>query len=157
MPTKYFIKLSDFKGGQTYLKWFDKTFPDDCGFPDFLFEWTVILFKCGKTKEAEKKAFETFCSNTYLFDKFFSRPITQIDKREGSNLEGPDFTQYFDYLSEDPTLADFSEWLKNLIASEAFKNRSDKYVDIYKRLKHETDSEKRHYLNMQARQIEEIG
>ena len=61
LPIKYFIQLRDYTGGQTYLKWFDKTFPDDHGFPEFLFERTIILFKTGRIKEAEQKAFETFC------------------------------------------------------------------------------------------------
>src|SRR5438309_8813865 len=94
LPTKYFIQLHDYKGGLTYLRWFSKNFPDDGGFPDFLFEWTIILFKCGKTKEAAKKAFETFCANTYLFDKFFGKPVMPIEKWEGSNLEVPGFADY---------------------------------------------------------------
>ncbi len=54
LPPELFIKLNDYKGGLRYLRWFHKTFPDDSGFPVFLFEWTIILFKTGKTKEAEK-------------------------------------------------------------------------------------------------------
>lgn len=80
LPIRYFIQLGDYQGGLTYLKWFNKNFPDESGFPDFLFEWTITLFKCGKSKETAKKAFETFCRNTYLFDKFFGRPITPVDK-----------------------------------------------------------------------------
>lgn len=38
LPTKYFIQLGDFLGGQAYTTWFDKNFSDDVGFPDFLFE-----------------------------------------------------------------------------------------------------------------------
>ena len=37
-PTKYFIQLQDYKDGLTYLRWFSRNFPDDAGFPDFLFE-----------------------------------------------------------------------------------------------------------------------
>jgi hypothetical protein len=95
LPPKYFIRLVDYGGGLKYTKWFAKQFQDDIGFPDFLFEWTIILFKNGLIKEAEKKAFETFCSNTYLLDKFFSKPIIPIDKWEGSNLEAPSFTEFF--------------------------------------------------------------
>jgi hypothetical protein len=157
LPTKYYIQLGDYKGGLTYLRWFDKNFPDDVGFPDFLFERTIILFKAGKAKEAEKKAFETFCANTYLFDKFFGRPITPIEKWEGSNLAVPSFTDYFNYSSGQPELADFSEWLGQFILSEDFKNRSDQYIDIYKRLKDESDSEARHYLLMKARQLSRLG
>jgi len=155
LPTKYFIQLQDYKGGLTYLRWFDKNFPDDSGFPDFLFEWTIILFKCGKTNDAEKKAFETFCRNTYLFDKFFDRHIIPVDKWEGSNLEVPGFTDYLDYSSGQSELTDFSEWLDNLTSTEDFKNRCDRYIDIHKRLKTEDDKETRLYLIMQARQLEE--
>lgn len=155
LPTKYYIQLGDYSGGLTYTKWFNKNFPDDCGFPDFLFEWTIILFKNSKIKEAEKKAFETFCSNTYLFDKFFGRPIMPIDKWEGSNLDAPTFTKYFDYSSAQPELADFSEWLNKYISGEEFINRSDKYINIQKKLKTENDKETRHYLVMQARQLQQ--
>ena len=155
LPTRYFIQLQDYKGGLTYLRWFTKNFPDDAGFPDFLFEWTIIQFKNGQTKEAAKKSFETFCANTYLFDKYFGKPITPIDKWEGSNLEIPAFTDYFEYSSDQPELADFTEWLQNLVATEDFKTRSSKYIDIYKRLKTENDQETRRYLLMQARQLEE--
>lgn len=155
LPTKYFIQLQDYKGGLTYLRWFNKNFPDDGGFPDFLLEWTIILFKCGKTKEAAKKAFETYCANTYLFDKFFDRPITPVDKWEGSNLSMANFTDYFEYSSNQPELADFSEWLGHLIATDEFKSRCNKYIDIYKRLKTESDRETRRDLIMQARQLEE--
>lgn len=155
LPTKYFIQLQDYKGGLTYLRWFSKNFPDDGGFPDFLFEWTIILFKCGKTREAAKKAFETFCSNTYLFDKFFGRPITPVDKWEGSNLQVPGFTDYLDYSCEQEELSDFSDWLDRLISTDDFKSRCDKYIDIQKQLKRENDRERRYYLLMQARQLEE--
>lgn len=155
LPTKYFIQLSDYSGGLIYTKWFDKNFPDDSGFPDFLFEWTIILFKTGKTKEAEKKAFQTFCRNSYLFDKFFGRPITPIDKWEGSNLEVPGFTEYLDYSSNQSELADFSKWLDTFISTQDFIDRSNKYIDIHKRLKTEHDSETRHYLVRQASQLEQ--
>ena len=155
MPTKYFIQLGDHKGGLTYLKWFSKNFPDDSGFPDFLFEWTIILFKCGKTKDIEKKAFETFCANTYLLDKLFGKSITPVDKWEGSNIAVADFTDYFDYSSKQPELVDFAEWLNGLINREDFKNRCDKYIEIQKKLKTENDPKARSYLIMQARQLED--
>ena len=155
MPTKYFIKLTDYSGGLTYTKWFNKNFPDDSGFPDFLFEWTIILFKTGKIKEAEKKAFQTFCSNTYLFDKYFGRQIIPIDKWEGSNLEIPAFTKYLEYSNEQKELADFTKWLDTLISTQAFINKSNKYVDIQKRLRTEDDPETRHYLVEAASQLEQ--
>jgi len=155
LPTKYFIQLGDFAGGLAYLKWFDKNFPDDSGFPEFLFEQTIILFKSGKTKEAEQKAFQTFCSNPYWFDKYFGRPITQLDMWHSSNLTTTDYTDALEYSSGQPELADFSVWLDKLASTNDFANRSNKYVDIYRRLKTETDKEMRHYLVRQAYQLKQ--
>lgn len=155
LPTKYFIQLGDYSGGLTYLKWFDKNFADDAGFPEFLFEWTIILFKIGCTKEAEQKAFQTFCSNPYWFDKFFGRPIILFDMWHNSNLTMPEFTESLDYSNKQSDFIDFGEWLDKLISTEDFKKRSGKYIDIYKRLKTETDKEMRHYLVRQAFQLEQ--
>lgn len=153
IPTRYFIELGDYSGGLKYLKWFAKNFPDDSGFPDFLFEWTIILFKNGLLKEAEKKAFKTFCSNTYLFDKYFCRSIIPVIKWEGSNLEAPSYVEYLIYTSADLELKDFTEWLGKLIITDAFVKLSNKYVEINIRLKTEDDREMRHYLGMQASQL----
>jgi hypothetical protein len=128
LPTKYFIQLGDYKGGLKYTKWFAKQFPDDCGLPDFLFEWVVILFKNGFIEAAEEKAFKTFCSNTYLFDKFFGKPIAPIDKREGSNLEAPSYIEHFDYKSGEKELADFGEWLNDFISSERFNRSANQFL-----------------------------
>ncbi len=157
-PTGLYIKIADFSGGLTYLRWFDKNFPDDIGRPDFLFEWTIILFKNGKLKDAEKKAFKTFCSNTYLFDIYFSRPIQRIDKFEHSNWETIEFADYCKYLSELPDLQGFSEWLDNYLQTESFKLLSSKFIDINKRLQTEKDQETRTYLFKHLRQlVDEYG
>ena len=155
LPTKYFIQLGDYNGGQAYLKWFEKNFPDDAGFPEFLFEQTIIFFKCGKLKEAEQKAFQTFCSNPYWFDRFFDKPITQLDMWHSSNITRPEYTEALKYSSTEQDLADFADWLNKLISTDDFINRSNKYVDIYRRLNTETDKEMRHYLARQASQLKQ--
>lgn len=155
LPTKYFIQLSDYSGGLAYLKWFYKNFPDDSGFPEFLFEQAIIFFKSGKTKEAEQKAFQTFCANPYWFDKYFGRPIIPLDIWNSSNLKTPAYTEALEYSSGQAFLADFSEWLYKFILTDDFTNRRSKYIDIYKRLKTESDKEIRYYLIKQAYQLEE--
>jgi hypothetical protein len=153
LPPQYYIKLGDFSGGLRYLKWFDKNFPDDTGFPDFLFEWVIILFKTGNLKQAEQKAFGVFYSNTYIFDKFFNRPIVAIDKYENSNIDVPSYVESFNYSCSQTDLEDFTEWLDNLIKSDRFVKVSQKLVDIFKKLKTEKDRELRIYLLQQARQL----
>jgi hypothetical protein len=152
-PPRLYLEIGDLKGALTYLRWFDKNFPGGGFYPDFLFEWTLILFKTGKLKEAEKKAFETFCSNTYLFDKFLGREIMQIDKFEGSNLETTEFANYMKYLSSQVELKDFSLWLENYIATDKFQKLSTTYIEIYKKLKTEKDRETRGNLIDQVAQL----
>lgn len=152
-PPGLYIKIGDFAGGLTFLRWFNKNFPDDMGRPDFLFEWTIILFKNGKLKEAEKKAFQTFCSNTYLFDMYFSRPIQYLDKFEHSNWESEEFADYYSYLRDLPDLQDFSAWLDNYLVTEKFKFLSAKFIDINKRLQNEKDHETRIYLFRHLQQM----
>lgn len=153
-PPRLYIQLGDFSGGLRYMNWFNKNFPDDSGFPDFLFEWTVILFQTGRLKEAEKKAFQTFCRNTYLFDKFFNQEIVPIDKWEGSNLESAAFADSsFDYTHSQGNLTDFADWLNGFVQSEKFKQQRNKVIDINKRLKNEKDRETRGYLIQQAQQL----
>jgi len=154
MPPRLYIKLGDYLDGLTYLNWFYKNFPDDTGFPDFLFELTIILFKTNNLESAEKKAFETYCSNTYIFDKFFGRPIIPLDKYENSNIDVPAFTDHFNYSCKQPDLVDFTVWLDNFLQTEKFKQASKEYVEIYKRLKKENDYEARHCLVARARELE---
>ena len=120
-----------------------------------MFEWTIILFKTGRLKEAEKKAFETFRSNTYLFDIFFGRQVKKIEKWEGSNLQTQDFAEkQFSYNIKQNNLHDFSVWLDNFIATEKFILLSTKYLDIQKRLTTERDTETRRYLIQQEQELE---
>ncbi len=122
LPPQFYLELGDYSGGLRYFNWFNKNFPDDSCYPDFLFEWTIILFKTGRIKEAEKKAFETYQSDSYLFDIFFGREVTKIEKREDTNLQTQEIEESeFYYNSKQDNLADFSEWLDKFITSEKFK------------------------------------
>lgn len=152
-PLNLYLKIGDYKGGLTYVRWFNKNFPDDIGMPDFLFEWTIILFKLGKLKEAESKAILTYFANSYLFDKFFERQIIPIEKYENSNLENPEFAEYLNYSKKQIELKDFAEWLTDFEKSESFIEIKSKFHEIGKRLKTETDTETRRYLLKQLYQL----
>lgn len=39
------LKIQDYSGAQRYFNWFNKNFPEDSGYPVFLFEWAITLFK----------------------------------------------------------------------------------------------------------------
>ncbi|MCX6256612.1 MAG: hypothetical protein NTW49_01720 [Bacteroidia bacterium] len=134
IPPALFIKLKEYKGGLRYLQWFDRTFSNDIGYPVFLFEWTFILFKTGRIKDAEKKALKTYFSNTYLFDKFFEKKITKNEKWEGSNWDGVSLINDFHYQHSDIELSDFAIWLDTLINSDKFQRITHELLDIRKKL-----------------------
>ncbi|MGF1670266.1 MAG: hypothetical protein ACFCU6_07445 [Balneolaceae bacterium] len=138
IPPGLFIQIKDYKGGLRYLRWFDRTFSDDCGHPVFLFEWTLILFKTGNEKEAEKKAYETFISNTYLFDKFLDKELLKFEKWEGSNWETESLTEHFHYSKDEPEFSDFVEWLEAILTSEKFYKLANEFIEIETRLKTES-------------------
>ena len=131
---KLYIQISDYPGGLRYINWFYKNFPDEIGFPDYLFECTIIFFMAGMIKDAKKKAFETFCSNTYIFDKFFCYPVIAIAKHESFEFNSPEFTKYLTYSYRDPDLVTFTNWLKEFRNSEKFIQLSNKYLEFCRQL-----------------------
>lgn len=138
-----FIKIKDYKGGKRYLNWFDKNFPDDCGYPIFLFEWSFILFKCNKLIEAEKKAHETFFSNTYLFDKFLGKEPLRLDKNENLNWEHEALVDNFPYSSLDTEFLEFASWLENILNNQTFLSKVNEFIEIEQKLKTEPVGKKR--------------
>ena len=132
-----FIKIIDYKGGLKYLNWFDKNFPDDIGDPIFLFEWTFILFKCGKLKEAEEKAHRTFFSNTYLWDIFLGKKLLNLDITESSSWEFQSIGNYFTYTSSDTEFIEFTSWIQGVLNNRRFLETVNEFVQIEQQLKTE--------------------
>ena len=153
LPPELYVKLQDWDGGLRYLKWFEKNFPDDIGFPDFLLEWTVILFYKGKLKEAEQKAFQTYFGNTYLFDTFFEQIPLKIIKYENSNLENLEYTKDFKYRHHQKGMEAFANWLGAFIRSGKFIEISKKLVDFQVLLYNEKDKEVRSHILAQERKL----
>ena len=154
LPPKLYLQLGDHAGGLRYLRWFDKNFPDDIGYPDFLFEWTILLFKNDRLREAEQKAAQTYCCNTYLFDKFFGRPVVPLDKWEGSNLEMPYLADILPYSSKQAELADFADWLREFERTEKFAAFAARFVGIAQELKVASGLEARRVLLDERRALE---
>ena len=137
LPPGLFIKIGDFKGGLTYLRWFNKNFPDDAGFPDFLFEWTITLFKTKRIEQAEKKAIQTFVSNTYIFDKFLQKESLQFEKSESSNWQLEQLIEYFEYNINQDYLIDFGKWLESFTTSEKFYGFANRFIELRQKLENE--------------------
>ncbi|HYF70497.1 MAG TPA: hypothetical protein VD884_20310 [Ohtaekwangia sp.] len=121
VPTSLYVKIGDFAGGLRYLSWFRKNFPGDIGFPNFLFESTIIFFENGKIKEAEKSALRTYCSNALVID-ILLHPVNQ------NSHEDKRF-----YRKEDVPLT-FIVWLEAFVNSQGFINAMQKYNSLKEQL-----------------------
>jgi hypothetical protein len=146
IPPQLYIQIDDFSGGLRYLNWFDKNFSDDSCYPDFLYEWTIILFKTKRLNEAKKKAFLLFCSDNDLFNKIVGQGNSTISDKEFSS-------SYINELKNKESLSDFKIWLDKLTTTENFTLLCDKYVDIKKKLQTVKDEETEEYLRKQLEQL----
>jgi hypothetical protein len=146
MPPELYIKIQDYTGSLRYFNWFDKNFPEDSGFPTFLFEWAITLFKTKRLKLAENKVKHTFYSNTYLLDKFLDKELLQFNKSEDSNWQYEQLIDDFIYSKNHEDMKEFAEWLNTYIKSEDFLAFANEFIEIKSKLKDEPVGEKRSYL-----------
>ena len=146
IPPQLYIQIEDFTGGLRYCNWFTKNFSDDSCYPEFLYEWTIILFKTGRLKEAHKKAFQLFCSNNDLFYKIVGDSNSTIIDDELTD-------SYINQLKSKDSLSDFKIWLDKLSKTENFIHLCIKYIDINNRLQTEQDEETEEYLRQQLEQL----
>ena len=127
-PPALYLKLGDYSGALRYFNWFAKNFPDDMGYPIFLFEWTLTLFKTKKMALAEQKALETFRANTYLLNGFLQRPPHGRNIREWSNWASKELAVNLPYSETDKELADFAKWLEAFIDSKKFQKFAEDFL-----------------------------
>ena len=146
LPTALYIKLQDYKGGLAYTQWFEKDFPKDAAISTFFFEWSIILFMNGKVKDAERKAVKSYFVSTYIFDKFFGRPLKKVNKIENWNDAMLKEVEDLKHSSDKPELATFTKWLMELEESEKFKSIAERHIKAQVRWQNEKDKEMRHYL-----------
>lgn len=149
-----YIKINDYKGALRYLNWFNKNFPDDSGYPVFLFEWAFVLFKCEKLTDAERKVFSTFFANTYLFDIFFDKEPLQLNTYEGSNWEFESLAGKLPYSHKEEQFVDFANWVKSILSSRKFLDTANEFIEIKQKLENEPVGKKRSQLVNRLTKIE---
>jgi hypothetical protein len=143
LAPELYIKIKDYKGAMRYFNWFNKTFDDDMGFPFFLFEWSITLFKNGKLKEAEKKMFQAIFISETLIDKFLEQDYFSLNTNENSSLEIVTLLNEQIYNLSDVEFKDFSEWLSNFTAGDFFRRHFSEILSIARKLKTEPVGEVR--------------
>lgn len=136
IPFELYLKIQDFKGGLTYLRWFTKTFPDDITVSEIMLMSSLIYFKNKKIKDAEKKALQSYFADSYVFNIFMDRPIKK-DNDSNYNLNA--IKDFFADLKKQNDLTDFQNWLADFEKTETFKDFYSKYQELQLKLDKETD------------------
>jgi hypothetical protein len=137
LPPSLYLKLQDYNGAMRYFRWFAKNFDDDSGYPTFLFEWSITLYKNGRLLDAESMVLLTFFSNNYLIDWYLGKEKRASDIKEQSNWQSVDLLKDFPYSHRDPMLSDFSDWLTLFLSTDKYKEYSQGFLKIQQKLSDE--------------------
>lgn len=119
IPFELYLKICDYKGGLTYLKWFSKNFSDD-SMSEIALMAAIIYFKNDKLKDAEKQIVEICSFEPYVIDIFMDRPITSTQK---IYYDIDKLKEFFSTLKKHDDLTDFQAWLVQTEATEEFQEK----------------------------------
>jgi len=125
-----YLEIEDYKGCLTYFRWFDKNFPDDCGFPSTLLIWSKALFERGKLKEAKLKLMEMGITNIYLI------PILLNLDLETQNMPIRNSSMGYDWAMEDAKhlqhlmTENFTNWLHEFYPSSEYQVVIEYYIEL---------------------------
>ncbi|WP_244140784.1 hypothetical protein [Kaistella flava (ex Peng et al. 2021)] len=120
LPPELYLKIQDYSGALRYFNWFNKNFPEDCGFPIFLLEWTITLFKKGKVENAEDKIIEVDDADGHLISAFLEIESDFQADSESSTWQTSSIAEYLLYSKNDVELLDFAEWLTAFVQTEKY-------------------------------------
>ncbi|MBU8881536.1 hypothetical protein KSK37_00405 [Kaistella sp. DKR-2] len=120
LPPELYLKIQDYSGALRYFNWFHKNFPDDSGYPVFLFEWTITLFKKGKIKEAKAKTLQTDRANSWIVPAFLQVDNSRPPAKTFSNWQTQDVAEEMGYSKTDAELSDFTLWLNDFVSGAEF-------------------------------------
>jgi hypothetical protein len=149
----FYLVLGDVKGGNAYLRWFEKTFEDDGGEPIQKLCAAILLHRSGKEKKAKYYLADLMLSNLHAIPKVLGRESEQYQFRCSSNFEQAE------YLEEMPSevlaaITDLDkEWMRQLYDSLEFRRYKKQYIDIHTDLDRTEGVEKRSPLVRQLRSV----
>lgn len=121
IPFELYLKIQDFKGGLTYLRWFDKNFPNDNQMPEIMLMASLICFKNNRIIEAEKKATLAYSADNLILYVFLDKQTTDKDK-ENSHWDLDAIKKFCADLKKQNDLTDFKNWLDKFMISETLNN-----------------------------------
>jgi hypothetical protein len=127
----YFL-LGDNRRSSEYMRWFEKSFPDDIGEPFQILCWVLMLKRAGK--DADLAFGKLMLSNIYLIPYILCDEVVSKEMSHGSNWQEP---SYLDYLPErivSEITEDELSWMREQYESEVFQKILKRHIEIEKEL-----------------------
>ncbi len=141
-----YFALNDLDKSREYFEWYKKEFTDDTGEPIQKLCWALSLHRMKNDNEAKSVLADLMLSNLYLIPKIIGIDVQKYDMWHSSNLKD------IDYLEEIPEqvrgrIKDSEiQWMNELYHSVEFRRIRERYVEIFKKLQHTKEIEKRRKL-----------
>ena len=145
-----YLLMDDLEGALKHYAWFEKTFPNDSGYPMHLLCWTLVLYQSGNLEAATHQLRLTMLSNLYLIPHVLDLKQADLDIWHGSNIA--EIVHLEDIPSE--VIARWDEaarqWLADIYHSPPIKRIRERYVAIQHELKTEPRGPRRTQLVEEA-------
>ena len=144
------LVLDDLDGAAEAFRWFAREFPDDCGEPGHFLCWTLALARTGDEVGAAKKLRQTMLSNLYVIPHLLGHEVARLDLWHSSSDAQPDYVsvipaEYFGLWSPAER-----EWAERLYHSAGLTATRERYIEIYRALRHLAPGPERNRLVAEA-------
>jgi hypothetical protein len=129
----YFL-LGDNRRSSEYVRWYQKSFPDDICEPLALLCWALILNRMGK--DGDLLLARTMLSNVYLIPHLLGEDIDRVDMWHSSSDEDPDFIEYLPERIKEAIIDEDLAWIRERYESEKFQRVLKQHIEIRHELQH---------------------
>ncbi len=141
----YFV-LGDLNKSREYFEWYKKEFSDDTGDPIQKLCWALILHRMKNDNEARIMLADLMLSNLYLIPKIIGIDVQKYDMWHSSNLEDIDYVEEIPAEVIERLNESEIQWMNVLYQSVEFLRIRERYIEIFKKLQHTKEIEKRRKL-----------
>jgi hypothetical protein len=141
-----YFALDDLDKSREYFKWYKKEFTDDTGEPIQKLCWAVSLHRMKNNNEAKSVLADLMLSNLYLIPKIIGIDVQKYDMWHSSNLEDISYVEEIPKQVRDRIKDSGIQWMNELYHSVEFRRVRELYFEIFKKLQHTKEIEKRRKL-----------
>jgi len=129
-----YLVLGDVKGASAYLRWYEKTFPDDVGEPVQKLCAAVLLHRAGKQRKAKYYLASLMLSNLYVIPEVLGEECENYKTRWLSNYAAAEYAEETPSEIRSAITDEDKTWIRELHESLEFRRYRQQFMDLHERL-----------------------